>query len=413
MNKKLFLIVVVAFIFSFCAPAHRDIIIEAPKGGNISGFSLIEQGKLKEAEKFFMEEEDPFLKNIGLGYIALRKGKLILAEERFEKAEEYEKESPVLALGFAQLYEMKKNDEKALLYYKKAFSFLPESSRIKIKIDYLKGKLSELYLKKLLKEKDQKKWITIAEKLLLISPDIKDVREELIKKLYLLKDYKKVVSVYRGFEEPPSPDVRFMYIKSLQALSLYREALKFAESLYQDFPENSDYEKLYYYLKEKVKEIELPVDILRFKKKKYITREEFSMIVWTKLGDFLEGIKEKPVIIVDIGNANGAKFLKKLAWRGLLQVGRSHMIYPKNIVKRYELAKFSYRIVSYFRIKVPYKKIKIKDVPVYNVNYRAIYTACTLKLLNLNSGMFFPLKAVSGKELLDFIFKLEILLKER
>ncbi len=406
MSKKA-LILIVIFIFYFgCLTQSRVSVFLTPDTPQGEGWSYIKSRNTKEAEKFFSSLDEPFEKNLGMGYVMLVSGKALKAIDYFEKASEYGKSS-LLYSGFAQAYELMGDEEKALEFYKASYDYNPKSSQVKAKIDYLKGKLTDKYLKKFYSESDDKKKIKIGEKLLFISPELDEVREELIRILYKNESFKEIVSIYSGFLRTPHPDVRFFYIKSLVNLKLYERALKEAEFLFQDFPEKKEYEELYYSLKDKVKELGLPLNIEELKKKKTITREEFAVSIFYKLGDYIDKLKDRPVIIVDVGKDKKSIYLRKLAYKGLIDVGRSHKVHPKQPLKKYELAKVSYRLLKAYGVKIPYKDIKIVDVPRYNLNYRAIRASVLLGILELEKGGYFrPVKNVSGKMLFDFLERL-------
>ncbi len=404
-KKALFLIIILIFYFG-CLTQSRVSIFLTPDTPQSEGWSYIKEGNTKEAEKFFSSIDEPFEKNLGMGYVMLVSGKPFKAIDYFKKASNYGKSS-LLFSGFAQAYELIEDEEKALEFYKLSYDYNPRSPQVKAKIDYLKGKLTEKYLKKFYSEKKEEEKIKIGEKLLFISPELDEVREELIRIIYKKESFKEVVSIYSGFLRTPHPDVRFFYIKSLESLKLYERALKEAEFLFQDFPEKKEYEELYYSLKEKVKELGLPLNIEELKKKKTITREEFAVSIFFKLGDYIDKLKDRPVIIVDVGRDKKSLYLKKLAYKGLIDVGRSHKVHPKQPLKKYELAEVSYRLVKAYGVKIPYKEIKIVDVPRYNLNYRAIRASVILGILELEKGGYFrPVKNVSGRMLFDFLERL-------
>ncbi len=417
--KFIFIILVGILLIQFCNKESSSVklFVDNTVSVKSEGWNLLETGKIEKAKEYFKKEADEYEKNIGLGYVYLKLNKPRQAKKFFKKGLDI-KESFILYSGLAQSEEKLGNKIEALEYYRKALTFY-DDSYIQAKVNTLEGELSQKLILKIDKEeKNSDKREKLIKKLLRVSPDANQYRIELIGYLFYKGDYKEVIDYYNGLiinGSKPGEKTRLYYAKSLYKTGLYKSALTEIEELYKDYPDDLEYENLYYEWRAKVESLKIDEYISNIKDKEKITREEVAALLYSDFNKYIDNLSKKPVIILDIDNSWAKEFIKKLVFTGIMKIEKNHTFNFNKTVNRMEMASIIYKLLRKTGYKINFKRrIYIKDIPVYHIKRRIIEKIISLNIMKLDeNNNFNSLKPVSGKELLDILEKLKYLLNNK
>ncbi len=416
--KKVFIFLVISsfLIFNACFTKSPPIRLYGDTElSNSQGWTLLEKNKPKKAVKFFNSVSDDYTRYLGLGYSYLELKNFSKSEEYFNKALEI-KESFSAFAGMAQLKELENKLEDSFYFYKKALEVSEDSNPyIQSKVEYIKGILSGEFLKKLDSETDENKRVKIIEKLLFISPEIVKFRKELIRYYFSKGDYEKVIAHYNkliNYEKTPEKDIRAIYAKSLFKKEMYSSAIIEMEELYKDYPDDLEFERLYYDWKAKLESLKIDKYIKSIKDKESITREELAAILYSKFNNKIDSLPQKPKIILDIGTSWAKDFITKIVFTGIMKIERNHNFNCKKEITRLDMAEILYRFLRKLKIKrLSYGRVRIKDVPKYHFKRRYINFVVKNGIMRLdNKGNFYPTKKITGKELELIIERISSLL---
>ncbi len=415
---SIFILIVYSLLITFCAQKTPSIRLygERELTGS-AGWQYLEKNKPQKAISFFNKLDNPYLKNTGLAYSYLEMKSYEKSEKLFKEALKHREGYSALA-GLAQLKEIEKKFEEAFYYYRKALQTSEEENPyIKSKMDYLKGVITQNLLKKLEKEESPKKRADLIEDILFVSPEMNKLREELIRYYFSEGNYKKVVEHYDellNYKDKPSKEIRAIYAKSLYKSEMYTSALLEMEELYKDYPDDLEFERLYYDWKAKIESLKIDKYIKSVREKKTITREELAAILYSKFSNMIDSLTLNPKIILDIQSSWAKEFIKKIVFAGIMKVELNHNFNLQKEVSRLEMAEILYRFLKKVRIKIKGKRVKIADVPSYHFKRKYINFVVSNGLMVLDKDKkFYPQRKVSGKELSAILEKLSILLRDK
>lgn len=405
--RKIFIFLLVIYLFFIYSCISKSPAIRLYSDSNLSssqGWTFLEKNKADKAIAYFNSLNNLYQKSLGLGYAYLELKKFSKSENYFNQALEIKESFSALA-GMAQLKELENKLEDAFYYYKRALEVNEEGNPyVKSKTDFLKGKLTQKLLKKLETEKNIEKRIKLIGRILMISPEIIKFRKEIIRYYFSKGNYKKVVEHYNkllNYEKIPEKSIRAIYAKSLFNSEMYSSALIEMEELYKDYPDDPEYEELYYSWKAKLESLKINKYIKSIEEKESITREEIAAILYSKFSNTIDTLPRKPEIILDIGGSWAKDFIRKLVFSGIMKVERNHNFNTKKEVTRLEMAEILYRFLRKLKIKgLSYGRVRINDVPKYHFKRKYINFVVKNGLMKLDeNNNFYPTRKLTGKEL--------------
>jgi len=415
---SIFVLIVYSLLITFCARKTPSIRLYGERALTRSaGWQYLEKNKPRKAISFFSKIDNPYLKNTGLAYSYLEMKSYEKSEKLFKKALKHREGYSALA-GLAQLKEIEKKFEEAFYYYRQALETGEEENPyIKSKMDYLKGVLTQSLLKKLEKEESLRKRADLIEDILFVSPEMSKLREELIRYYFSEGYYKKVVEHYDellNYENRPGKKIRTIYAKSLYKSEMYTSALLEMEELYKDYPDDLEFERLYYDWKAKIESLKIDKYIKRIEEKKSISREELAAVLYSRFSKIIDALPLRPRIILDIQNSWAKDFVKKVVFTGIMKVELNHNFNLSKEVSRLDMAEILYRFTKRVKVRVKGKKIRIADVPPYHFKRKYINFAVSNGLMVLDKDKrFYPQRKIAGKELSAILERLSILLRDK
>jgi tetratricopeptide (TPR) repeat protein len=413
-----FMSLIILILFQFCGKNTVTVKLLVDSTINIKneGWSLLQNGQIEKAKEYFDKSDDEYEKYSGLGYVYLESNKLKKAKEYFLKALDL-KESFILYSGLAQTEERMGDKVKALDYYREALNFYNDSY-IQAKVSSFEGELSEKLLLKLDKaKKNSDKREKLIKELLIITPKAEQYRIELIGYLFYKGDYEGVIKYYNGLlnnEKKPDEKTRLYYAKSLYKTGLYKSALTEIEDLYRDYPDDQEYENLYYEWRAKVESLKINDYIKDIRNKEKIVREEVAALLYSGFNKYIDRLKTKSVIILDIDNSWAKNFIMKLVFTGIMKIEDNHTFNPDKPVTKMEMASILYNLLKKTGISLYNKeRIYIRDIPIYHIKRKIIEKIIALNIMKLdNKNRFNPLKIITGREILDILEKLKYTLEK-
>ncbi len=410
-------LLMILVFFQFCGKNTLPVKLFVDNTINIQneGWNLLQNGKIEKAKDYFDKSKDEYEKYSGLAYVYLELNNIGKAKEYFLKALDI-KESFLLYSGLAQAEEKAGDKVKALDYYREALNFYKDSY-IQAKVNSLEGELSEKLLLKIEKtKKNSDKREKLIKELLDVSPASEKYRIELIGYLFYKGDYAGVIKYYNGLlnkENKPDEKTRLYYAKSLYKTGLYKSALTEMEDLYRDYPDDQEYENLYYEWRAKVESLKINEYIKDIKDKEKIVREEVAALLYSDFNNYIDRLNKKSVIILDIDDSWAKNFIIKLVFTGIMKIEDNHTFNPEKPVTKMEMATISYNLLKKVGIKLHNKeRLYIRDIPVYHIKRRIIENIVALNIMKLdNKNNFNPLKIITGREILDILEKLKYILE--
>ena len=407
---------------TLCSCAKRggeiNLCLDGAQGLSQDGWSRLQKGEAGKALALFEKIDDPYQRWLGSGYAYLLQGKREKAREAFRYALA-KKESFSVYCGLAQSEDHPKgNQENAFSFYHKAASLNPQDPFVKERLAQLRTSLLQrlsAQIETLSKDSPEREALIL--KILYVAPDASLYRSELIHYYFGKGIMKEAIDHYNTLLKYVQPDqsLRVVYANALYNEGIYSSALTAMEELFKDYPDNREYERLYYNWKAKVDALKAQPYVKNLSSQASVTRAEAATFLWVKLHEAIEGLPTRAEILLDIDTHWGKEFIQKVVYAGLISPEDNHTFVPEKSFSRWELATFYARLAKELKIEATNRgKTMLKDVPAYHRQRKEIENAVALGVLLPDGAQrFSPGRSVSGKELAESVDRFSQLIRKR
>ena len=395
-----------------------NLCLDGAQGLSQDGWNRLQKGEAGKALALFEKIDDPYQRWLGSGYAYLLQGKREKAREAFRYALA-KKESFSVYCGLAQSEDHPKgNQENAFSFYHKAASLNPQDSFVKERLTQLRTSLLQrlsAQIETLSKDSPEREALIL--KILYVAPDASLYRSELIHYYFGKGIMKEAIDHYNTLLKYVQPDqsLRVVYANALYNEGIYSSALTAMEELFKDYPDNREYERLYYNWKAKVDALKAQPYVKNLSSQASVTRAEAATFLWVKLHEAIEGLPTRAEILLDIDTHWGKEFIQKVVCAGLISPEDNHTFVPEKSFSRWELATFYARLAKELKIEAANRgKTMLKDVPAYHRQRKEIENAVALGVLLPDGAQrFSPGRSVSGKELAESVDRFSQLIRKR
>ncbi len=381
----------------------------------MEGWENLRRGKAGRALENFKQssvaDENLY---VGFGYAFLVQNKFSLAAQNFQKALDLSPENLQAQLGFAALYEARKDIRKAFNLYSRLRVQFPDNPWVKVRYDYIKSTETEKHLRKAREYQDQGRdddYISSLKNAALYSPETIDIKIQIAEFFQQKEDFLQAITYYEEILEtyPNKEDILFKLAGAFEQMEKYDSAIVIYKKILELKPGDIDISNRINDLKVKFYDMDLPEKFKNIFFKNVVNREDLAALIGHYFDKFLE-IRGVPEIITDIANSYAREYIIKVCTLGIMKLRPDHSFgmgdrsgFDVNragfAVVMHSLLKFLEREGYMLKFTPLEEVLEPADISPLHKNYTIIKFMMNAQLLKLDdSRAFNPTYDVSPSE---------------
>ena len=362
------------------------------------------------------------IREAGLAYADLLSGDLAAAEARFKSSVSGTPGMTPSHVGLAQIYESRRDREKAFNEYREVLKLDPEHRWAKPRFEALRDDLvreSTAAAREALVSGNRETAKREFLKVLFYAPGTVSANLELARLYRQDKDYSAALLHFRSALEAGTPDKAVLreYADFLAESGELGLSLEILEKLAEAEPRDAAVAKRIEDVRTKLGVYELPSQYDAVQYLQAVAREDLAALIGVKFDEYLDAPARRTEILVDITLSWAQRFIVKVASLEVMSVFDNHTFQPKRIINRAELADAAVRLIGVLQSRgarfvplVETRRIQIADVSPDNHYHEAITRAIAYQIMTVTPERNFePERTVSGEEairVLDLVLRL-------
>jgi Tfp pilus assembly protein PilF len=362
------------------------------------------------------------VREAGLAYADLLSGDLAAAEARFKSSVAGTPEMTPSHAGLVQIYESRRDREKAFNEYREILKLDPDHRWAKPRFESLQGDLireSTAAAREALVSGNRETAKREFLKVLFYAPGTASAHLELARLYRQDKDYSAALLHFRSALEAGLADKAVLreYAEFLAESGELGLSLEILEKLAEAEPRDAALAKRIEDIRSKLGVYELPSQYNGIQHLQAVAREDLAALIGVRFEGFLDAPARRTEILVDITLSWARRFIVKVASLEIMSVFDNHTFQPRRIINRAELADAAVRLIGVLQSRgarfvplVETRRIQIADVSPDNLHHEAITRALAYQIMSLTPERNFePERTVSGEEasrVLDLVLRL-------
>jgi Tfp pilus assembly protein PilF len=359
---------------------------------------------------------------VGLAYADLLLGDLAHAEEGFKASLWSFPDMTPARIGLAQIYESRRESEKAFSEYLEILKKDPDDRWAKPRFEALRDDLAKAAManaRVALAAGDRETAKREFLKVLLFAPDTAEAHLDLARIYRQEKNAASALLHFKAAMEGRTADKALLreYAEYLADSGELGQSLDILEKLAALEPRDAAVGKRIEELKARLGIYELPNQYSDIPSLEAVAREDLAALIGIKFGDLLGSPGRRTEILVDISMSWAQKYIVKVASLDIMSVFDNHTFQPRRIINRAELADTAVRLIGVLQSRgakfvplVETRRIQVADVSANSYYHQAIIRALSFQVLTLTpERMFEPERTVPGNEairVMDLILSL-------
>ncbi|MBP1660798.1 MAG: tetratricopeptide repeat protein, partial [Candidatus Aminicenantes bacterium] len=362
------------------------------------------------------------VREAGLAYADLLEANLADAEARFKSSIAATPGMIPSHVGLAQIYESRRERDKALAEYREILRFDPANRWAAPRFSNLRDEL--------VRES------TAAARAALAAGNRETAKREFLEVLAYAPDaahaHLELARIYRQEENTAEALVHFKaavaagtedkavlreYADLLAEAGELGQSLDVLEKLAAAEPKDTSIGKHVEELRTKLGVYEIPSQYDSIPALETITREDLAALIGVRFGEYLDSPGPRTEILVDIATSWAQRFIVTVASLEIIRVSVNHTFQPRRIINRAELADAAVRLIGVLQDRgarfvplVETRRIRVADVTADSLYFPSITKALAFQVMTLTAERKFePDRTVSGEEavrVLDIIQEL-------
>jgi Tfp pilus assembly protein PilF len=362
------------------------------------------------------------VREAGLAYADLLSGDLAAAEARFKSSVAGTPEMTPSRVGLVQIYESRRDREKAFNEYREILKIDPGHRWAKPRYEALRDDLvreATAAAREALVSGNRETAKREFLKVLFYAPGTAPVHLDLARLYRQDKDYSAALLHFRSALEAGTADKAVLreYADFLAESGELGLSLEILEKLAEAEPKDAAVAKRVEDIRTKLGVYELPSQYDAVQYLQAVAREDLAALIGVKFEGYLDAPARRTEILVDIGLSWAQRFIVKVASLEIMSVFDNHTFQPRRIINRAELADAAVRLIGVLQDRgarfvplVEARRIQIADVSPDNVHFEAITRAIAYQIMAVTPERNFePERTVSGEEairVLDLVLRL-------
>jgi Tfp pilus assembly protein PilF len=351
------------------------------------------------------------VREAGLAYADLLSGNLPEAEARFQSSIAGTPEMIPSRVGLAQIYESRRDRDKAFTEYREILKLEPDHRWAKPRFEALRDDLvreataaARTALASGSRETAKREY----QKVLFYAPGSTSIHLELARLYRQDKANDQALLHYRAAVAEGASDKAVLreyadYLAESGDLGL---SLEIMEKLAEAEPRDTAVAERVEELRSKLGVYEIPSQYEAIPTLDIVTREDLAALIGVKFESFLDAPARRTEILVDISLSWAQKYIVEVASLDIMRSYDNHTFQPRRIINRAELADAAVRLIGVLQSRgirfvplVDTRRIQIADVPPDNIQYQAVSAALAYQVMSLTPERTFePERTVSGEE---------------
>jgi Tfp pilus assembly protein PilF len=388
-------------------------------------WEALNAGRTEQARKYLMKlgTANP-VREAGLAYVDLLSGDLAAAEARFKSSVEGTPDMTPSHAGLAQIYESRREREKAFSEYAEILKRVPAHRWAEPRFRALRDELvreSTASAREALVSGNRETAKREFLKVLDYDPGSIVAHLELARIYRQEKDAADALPHYKAALEAGTPDKTLLreYAEFLAEAGDLGQSLDVLEKLAAAEPKDAAVGRRIEELKSKLGVYEIPSQYDSIPALEAITREDLAALIGVKFGDVLDTPGRRTEILVDIAASWAQRFIVTVASLEIMRASVNHTFQPRRIINRAELADAAVRLIEVLQSKgakfvalVETRRIQVADVSPDNSFFASITKALAFQVMTLTpERRFEPERTVTGDEAIRVIDLIQSLTK--
>jgi Tfp pilus assembly protein PilF len=386
-------------------------------------WDALKAGRPEQARKYLMKlgTASP-IREAGLAYVDLLGANLAAAEARFKSSLAGAPDMVPAHVGLAQIYESRRERDKALAEYKAILDLEPGNRWAAPRFGALRGELvkesaaaARAALAAGNRETAKKEFLQV----LSYDPGSTDAHLELARIYRQEKNKTEALAHFQAAMAAGTEDKAVLreYAEFLAESGDLGQSLDVLEKLAAAAPKDAAVGKRVEELRAKLGVYEIPSQYDAIASLESVTREDLAALIGVRFESDLQTPAARTVILVDIATSWAQRYIVQVASLDIVRASVNHTFQPRRIINRAELADAAVRLMGVLQERgarfvplVETRRIQMADVTPDNPYYASITRALGYQIMTLTPDRKFePERTVPGDEAirtLDLIHKL-------
>ncbi len=427
MKLKILLVVLISLLIIKCGnqkPINVDIYYPEARTltmgdeNFVKAWEMLRAGKPDKAidylENSTVNDEELYT---AFGYAYLLKNKLKYAKKNFNRVLEINKDNLKANIGIALIHEKINDLKSAFLIYSDLLSKNPDVTWIKVRYDFIKNKLTQIFLAKAeeYKTSDEEKYIKYLKQVIFYSPELIDVVKNIGDYYFNNQDYEQARIYYEKYIHTSSNNIEVLVnlAKSYEYLDKFDSAIVIYNKILELKPGDQEIKDKMINAKLRFQELNFPPKFKRLFFKKNLNREDIAALIGYYFDKYLE-LDRRPVIITDVSGSYAMKSIIKLVTLNIIKLRPDHTFDRYTEMSRVDFAIILDRLINYLQqkgVEFNFNPSKVylepSDISTINRYFEKIRFIINSQIMKLDGeGRFNPLNKISPSDALSSIKKI-------